>query len=95
MELIKNKAIYTTVAPGLDMIEVYPEHAFIEHDAQPGALHPRRGALLAGVFSRHRSHGDTFTSAGTCTIRPACPTCAGARFTWATRGSVSRHSPAN
>jgi hypothetical protein len=50
MELIENKAIYTTVAPGLDMISVYPEHKFIEHDAQPGALYPRRGALLAGVF---------------------------------------------
>jgi phage tail P2-like protein len=49
LEVIENKAIYTTVAPSLDQIEVYPTHEFIEHNAQPGALYPRRGALLAGI----------------------------------------------
>jgi phage tail P2-like protein len=50
LELIENKAIYTTIVPGLDMIDVYPEYEFIEHDAQPGSLFPRRGGLLAGVY---------------------------------------------
>jgi phage tail P2-like protein len=40
LELIQFKANYTTVEPGLDMIAVYPQHEFIEHDKQAGSCFP-------------------------------------------------------
>ena len=50
LELIENKAIYTTLDPGLDMIEQYPEHVFTDHQAMVGSVFPRRGQLLARAY---------------------------------------------
>jgi len=50
LDLLQNKAIYTTLDPGLDMIEQYPEHVFTDHQAMVGPVFPRRGQLLARAY---------------------------------------------
>jgi phage tail P2-like protein len=48
--IVQSKANYTTVPTGLELIDVYPEHAYIEHQAPAGAFFPGRGRCLAGAY---------------------------------------------